>query len=157
MKKRIRYVLLILFLIFIITGNIDYHFRVKHNKAPLFTIKIKDKYYGFGYTANKCGDDYKMATLLYRNVCVQSFDLYVDDFGDYEIIDKSEDCKTDLELIYADKMYEYYLECHKSDKIFLRYDSGKEYNLLTALKTRRTTVEDLINRKVNIYQKRINY
>ena len=47
MKKRIRYVLLILFLIFIITGNIDYHFRVKHNKAPLFTIKIKDKYYGF--------------------------------------------------------------------------------------------------------------
>lgn len=51
-------------------------------------------------------------------------------FKFYTLYDYSDICNHDLELFYEDSKNKYYLECHKSDKIFIEFLLTEEKMLL---------------------------
>lgn len=177
MKKRNKIILIVMitiFSIFIINGNIDYS-RVKKGKKPLLSIYIGkskndsiERWIGFGYTVTKCpnsssnsdsiyNDDgkYKVSILSMRTVCVTSFDVEILPAPDYKIVDNNPNCKTALEEIARDKKFIYYLGCIKSKKIFLEYENGDKITLKESLDNHKVTINNLIDKGLDIYQKKI--
>ena len=67
------------------------------------------------------------------------------DYIFYTIYDYSEECDDAEELIYEDKQYKYYLECIKSDKVFIEFTtSNKKITLKEALNKNYITPSKLL-------------
>lgn len=63
----------------------------------------------------------------------------------YTIYDYSEDCDNAEELIYEDKQYKYYLDCIKSDKVFIEFTtSNNKITLKEALNKKYITPDELL-------------
>lgn len=172
-KKRKIYLIIISAIgLFILCGNIDYY-RIKNNKNPIMSIYIgKDKemnikkWLGFGYRVYTCpaGSDNseaeynednktKIAILFSPYICVTSFDVEIATIN-YEITDESDTCEPGLEEIGKDNKYIYYLECQKSEQIFINYEDGERITLKKALG--RMDIHNLIENGLEVYQKRID-
>ena len=168
MKKKTKIILIFVTIIvlFITSGNIDYS-RVKKGKTPILAIKIKENdWLGFGYAVKRCenykdatggdGGKYKMSSIISGSaVCVSYFDVEVLPVNDYKIVDETKSCKTALEEIAKDKTYVYYLDCVKSESIFLEYENGNKIKLKVALASGTVDINDLIDKGLEVYQKRI--
>ncbi len=167
MKKRTKIIMIVIIVlgIFFTFGSIDYS-RVKKGNPPILSIYIGknknssvERWIGFGYTISKCpstttSGNYTVSILSMRYVCVTAFEVEIGGYGDYKIVDETESCDTALEEIYRDNRYIYYLDCIKSESIFLEYENGVKITLKEAL-NRRVSIYDLINRGLEVYQKRI--
>lgn len=75
----------------------------------------------------------------------------------YEIIDESENikdfmCLQALEEFYDDGKYVYSFPCIKSSYIKVKYDDGKEKNIVDALKNRDVFIEDLDKYNIKYYK-----
>lgn len=67
------------------------------------------------------------------------------DYLFYTIYDYSEECDSAEELIYEDKQYKYYLDCIKSDKVFIEFTtSNNKITLKEALNKKYITPDELL-------------
>ena len=67
------------------------------------------------------------------------------DYIFYTIYDYSEECDDAEELIYEDKQYKYYLDCIKSDKVFIEFTtSNNKITLKEALNKKYITPDALL-------------
>lgn len=169
MTKRKNVILIIILsaiALFFINGNIDYS-RVKNGKPPILSIPIRkdsngdiSMWLGFGYSIGKCHNDspnsddgkYKVNILSLSYVCISSFDVDIASPGDYTIIDKTKECDQALEEIERDYKYIYYLDCIKSNTVFLVYENGDKISVNDALATNRVSINELIDKGLKVYQ-----
>lgn len=76
----------------------------------------------------------------------------------FTIIDKTQEiedfiCAEALEEFYEDQEYKYFYSCIKSNYIIVKYSNGEEQTVKEALKTKKITIEDVLNSNVKVYKK----
>lgn len=127
-------------------------------KRPLLAIKIDNGdsanliYRGLLYDTYNC-IDYSTPRIKSKKT---KFTCSLDrvDIGSVkQIIDKTKEikdnsCKEEKELFYEDNNYKYYFNCIKSDNIIIKYNSGFEESINTALKYKTITIKDLDKFKI---------
>ena len=69
---------------------------------------------------------------------------------DYVIVDKTDYCEDELELIYSDNKYNYYLPCTKSSTVFLEWDEGVTDPLKFAIEKEKVTIDSLIEHGLGV-------
>ncbi len=70
--------------------------------------------------------------------------IYTSFTNEYSLVDKSENCGNALELIYETSTTAYFLNCFKSNSIYLEYADGTIITLREALDGEKVTIESLI-------------
>lgn len=83
-----------------------------------------------------------------KDTVIKGFSYSLSYNKDYEIIDITKENKaisylSELELIYEDELYYYYLPGFKSEFIEVRFNNGEKYNIIEALGNGRINIGDL--------------
>lgn len=76
--------------------------------------------------------------------------MYIPIVSEYNLVDKSEGCDKALELIYETSTTAYFLNCFKSNSIYLEYADGTIITLREALDGEKVTIESLINHGLEV-------
>lgn len=69
---------------------------------------------------------------------------------DFTIIDNTSTCAQSLEKIYNDGMYDYFLPCVKSSKVFVKFSNGVKILMKEALARRYITPQDVLDKGYNL-------
>ena len=76
--------------------------------------------------------------------------MYIPIVSEYSLVDKSENCEKALELIYETTTTAYFLNCFKSNNIYLEYADGTIITLREALDGEKVTIESLIDHGLEV-------
>lgn len=83
-----------------------------------------------------------------KDTVIKGFSHSLSYSNDYKIVDITKEnnaisYSTELELIYEDELYSYYLPGVKSELIEVRFNNGEKYNIIEALKNGHVNIGDL--------------
>lgn len=151
MKKLIKYILLVISIIFILF-IIDLVCIFTINR-PLLAIKENDfTYKGVFYNTYNC-EEYSVPQIKFKwekfNCANVKINLNV-----VGIIDKTKNikdfvCAEMLEEFYKDNDYTYYWSCLKNEYIIVKYENGYEEKVSDALKYGTIKIKDLDNYNID--------
>ena len=147
MKKNIK-VFLVVIGIIILSIVIDLVCIFTINR-PIFAIKAKTPYtyIGIFYDTYNC-PEYSMVQIKSKGTKFSCANVMVDIGDIVEIVDTTKDikdfvCAEALEKFYSDDTYAYYWDCIKDKYMIVRYESGFEETISSALKNGTITIYDL--------------
>lgn len=69
---------------------------------------------------------------------------------DYKILDKTEECEEQEEILYQDTEYTYYFSCKKSNNIYLEWNNGEVTLMVDELNSHKVSIDSLINHGLEI-------
>lgn len=147
MKKFIKIFLIIISFIFIsIIIDLVCIFTINR---PIFAIKVRTPYtyIGIFYDTYNC-PEYSIPQIKAKGTKFSCSNVMVDIGDVVEIIDTTKDikdfaCAEALEKFYSDDNYAYYWNCIKNKYMIVRYESGFEETISSALKNGTITISDL--------------
>lgn len=136
-KNKVKKIILVIVIIFVIC-LLDSIIAMIFDTSPLIKIRV---YYNGGdlnyvdkgiFVNTYCG------TNEIKDTTIKGFSYSLSYDSDYEIIDTSKEienfaCEQQLEEIFEDESYTYYLPCMKSQYIEVRYSNGTKENIIAAL------------------------
>lgn len=137
MKNKIKKIILVIVIILVVC-LLDSIIAMIFDTSPLIKIRV---YYNGGdlnyvdkgiFVNTYCG------TNGIKDTTIKGFSYSLSYDSDYEIIDTSKEienfaCEQQLEEIFEDANYIYYLPCMKSQYIEVRYSNGNKENIIAAL------------------------
>lgn len=85
-----------------------------------------------------------LSIIAFDNLNDEQASIYTSFTNEYSLVDKSENCGNALELIYETSTTAYFLNCFKSNSIYLEYADGTIITLREALDGEKVTIESLI-------------
>lgn len=149
MKKKVFIILIVILACLYFLADLT---LIKLNNKPLIilgTITDKEytKYKGLLFNTYHCNINYKNYIVM-KN---KTFYCPSDSKVEFEIIDKSENCSQQLEMIYSDSKYNYYLECIKSGDIYIGIKGESElYSLRYILDNEVFTIDELMRNGLKV-------
>ena len=147
MKKFIKIFLIIIGII-ILSIVIDLVCIFTINR-PIFAIQAKTPYtyIGIFYDTYNC-PEYSVPQIKAKGTKFSCANVRIDIGGVVEIVDTTKDikdfvCAEALEEFYSDDTYAYYWSCIKDKYMIVRYESGFEETISSALKNSTIDISDL--------------
>lgn len=137
MNKKIKKIILVIVIIFVVC-LLDSIIALVFDTSPL--IKIREYYNGgdLNYKDKGIFVDTYCGTNGIKDTTLKGFSYSLSYDSAYEIVDTSKEienfaCEQQLEEIFEDANYTYYLPCMKSRYIEVRYSNGTKENIIAAL------------------------
>jgi uncharacterized protein YxeA len=91
-----------------------------------------------------------LSIIAFGNLNDEQVSIYTSFTNEYSLVDKSENCGNALELIYETSTTAYFLNCFKSNSIYLEYADGTIITLREALDGEKVTIESLIEHGLEV-------